>query len=89
MSTLSQFGGGSIKSIQRGVINTTSTATATATISAVNPAKSILSTTGSNTHPPSNIWSYLSLTNSTTITATVSVSNANASAIAWQLVEYY
>jgi hypothetical protein len=89
MSTLSQFGGGSIKSIQRGVINTTSTATATATISAVNPAKSILSTTGSNTNPGGNIWSYLSLTNSTTITATVSTSSSNASAIAWQLVEYY
>jgi hypothetical protein len=89
MSTLSQFGGGSIKSIQRGVINTGNTTSATATISAVNPAKSILSTTGSNTNPAANIWSYLSLTNSTTITATVSTSSANASAIAWQLVEYY
>jgi hypothetical protein len=57
MSTLSQFAGGGIKSIQRG----TSSA-ASVTISAVNTAKTELRLLGN-----SNAFQYITLTNSTTI----------------------
>ena len=89
MSSFSQFGGGSIQSIQRGVINTTGVASATATISAVNTSKSILSVLGFTASSSSPCFSTIALTNSTTITATTTGANANASSIGWQLVEYY
>ena len=81
--------GGGIKSIQRGVIVTTSLSTAPVTISSVDPAKSILSVLGQTANPTSLTFSTITLTYATTITATTSQNSVNASSIGWQLVEYY
>lgn len=93
MSTLSQFGGGGIKSIQRGVISITGAASATATVTSVNTAKTELrflgTSYGSGTMSPDQALAYLSLTNSTTITATRSGTSATAVNVAWELVERF
>ena len=74
MSTLSQFGGGAIKSIQRG----TSSAN-TVTISAVNTAKTELRLLGFG-----NAFQMIELTNSTTITR-----SQGAGAWSWELTERF
>lgn len=78
---------GVIKSVQRGTITKPAT---TATITAVNPAKSVVdylgNTTGSGGAISSQQWNYLTLTNSTTVTAT----GANDSQIAgYQVIELF
>lgn len=103
MSTLSQFsGGGRIKSIQRGVINL-STSSGTATITAVDTTKSILYNLGvvdngayRDSYGGSVLQIGLQLTNSTTITASVGGSFFGSftsvvayGSVSWQLVEYY
>lgn len=92
MSTLSQFAGG-IKSIQRGVMTVTPSAglgTATATITAVNTSKSVVTLLGTRftANDYGNINCRIELTNSTTVTAQVNAAGA-AMEIGWQVVEFY
>lgn len=92
MSNFSQFtGGGGIKSIQRGVMTFPSTAagTATATITAVNTAKSELRLLGvsSNGGTAADQVLRISLTNSTTITATKEGASSQPS-LSWELTEW-
>lgn len=94
MSTLSQFFGGSIKSIQRGTITLTSAASATATITSVDTSKSELRFLGetmnaaASTSALATNMARLALTNSTTITATrVSVA-ADTTIVSWELTEW-
>lgn len=87
-------GGRAIKSVQRGqitLIQSGSPLTATATISAVNTAKSDLTLLGwSVNNGDIRAAPRLALTNSTTITATrVSAGMPDETTAAWQLVEYY
>ena len=82
-----------IKSIQRGIITIPNgTSTATATISAVNTAKSelrFLGSTGANGGSPTGfVTSRIQLTNSTTLTAE-STAFAYGHALSWELTEYY
>lgn len=82
---------GSIKSIQSGIISiTASNTSATATVSAVNTSKSVLSTLGSGgtSAGAGDVAGYLTLTNSTTVTGFRSNTSGSCS-ISWQLVEYY
>ena len=92
MSMLSQFAGGSIKSIQRGVITMSSGSSATATVSSVDTAKSILHFLGNTTSSSGGsegLHARLTLTNATTITATRGLSVSDTTAVSWQLVEYF
>jgi hypothetical protein len=82
---------GSIKSIQRGVISLSgSSATATATITAVDTSKSLLNHLGTlvNTDDARQI-THLTFTNATTITATRSASTSGTQEVSFQVVEYY
>ena len=86
-------GGRPIKSTQRGVIVIPNgTSSATATISAVNTAKSelrFLGSTGTNGASPTGyVTSRIQLTNSTTLTAESSGIAYNH-ALSWELTEYY
>jgi hypothetical protein len=95
MSTLTQFSGGGIKSIQRGTISITSpNSTATATVTSVNTAKSLLTHLGqsgyysaSSTDGLGNVR--ISLTNATTITAAAGATpNVVSYTVSYELVEY-
>lgn len=97
MSTFSQFAGGgggaTIKAIQRGVISIAVSGTsATATITAVDTAKSELRFLGGSGYDASGTIATVPrivLTNATTVTATVI--NANPSiglSASWELTEY-
>lgn len=80
---------GTIKSIQRGVINSAN-GSATATVTAVNTAKSVLTMMGEQLTADDVRYAHsLALTNSTTVTATRSDSSANNAYVSWQLVEYH
>ena len=89
MSNFSDFfGGGGIKSIQRGK-STVSTFdnSWTVTISAVNPAKTELRLLGYTTDPES--WPpYIELTNATTITVTRAANATNSITVSWELTEH-
>lgn len=89
MSNYSQFISG-IKSIQYGTISVTGAGTTnTATVTAVNTAKSVLSNLGSTENVASETLR-LALTNSTTITATRdSAASAGTSTVSFCLTEYY
>ena len=102
MSSVSQFFGGRIKSIQRGVITITSpsyTGVQDVTIIAVDTTKSILYHLGSpagivriNLSDEINNAVMLTLQNSTTIRATYGSSvrrEQGLQAVSWQLVEYF
>lgn len=94
MSTISQFGGGGIKSIQRGVITITSgNTTATATITAVDTSKTELRFLGGSGTDGAGAVSNIprvALTNSTTITATTGfATSGSGSFVSWELTEYY
>ena len=85
-------GGRAIKSIQRGVIVIPNgTISTTATISAVNTAKSELRFLGSGGVNSSGtpIFTPIRLTNSTTLTAESSNGSAYGHSISWELTEYY
>jgi hypothetical protein len=94
MSTLTQFSGGGIKSIQRGTISISTGSSATATVTSVNTAKSLLTHLGhsgyyssSTTDGAGNVR--ISLTNATTITATVGATpNLVPYTVSYELVEY-
>lgn len=95
MSSLTQFFGGSIKSIQRGVINIpTTTGSATATISSVTTSKSELRFLGQRVDTAASISALaqalptLELTNATTITATRGASPAVVTNVSWELTEW-
>lgn len=90
MSNFTDFyGGGGIKSIQRGDIGSGSGTTFTATVSAVNPAKAVLMNLGTTDDSGNGSGAFrLQLTNGTTITAIRSAPN-NVSICSWQLVEYH
>ena len=76
MSNMSQFFGGGVKSVQRGTITVNIAATnalssATATITAVDPSKSMVSLLGATwpTTQGNLAFSRVDLTNATTVTA--------------------
>lgn len=75
---------GSEKPVQRGIANIGSNTAATATIAAVNPAKSKLRFLGSNGVSTVN----MTLTNATTITFNNAGSPAGAN-VSWELSERY
>ena len=85
------FGARAIKSIQRGTISITSATSATATITAVDTAKTELrwqgytvNNTGTHQHVPR-----ITLTNTTTITATRDSSVADTTIVGFEITEYY
>jgi hypothetical protein len=99
MSTLTQFFGGRIKSIQRGQIQIGANAlSATATISAVNTAKTIVNFCGSKSGyylSGANMWAQtasIALTSINQLTATQRISQAlstqNAS-VSFEVIEYF
>lgn len=95
MSSLTQFFGGSIKSIQRGVINIPiSTGSATATITSVTTSKSELRFLGQRIDTAASVsvlaqaLPTLELTNSTTITATRGAVPSAVTNVAWELTEW-
>lgn len=102
MSTLTQFFGGSpIKSIQRGTILVSTAGgntSATATISSVNTAKSMLNLVGSTISNSSTttaqiqhvagVFSRLQLSNSTTVTATLSNATVGNATLGYEVIEY-
>lgn len=93
-STFSQFFT-SIKSIQRGTIAVASGATsATATISAVTTSKSSVQFLGFSCActplaADGSEYTYVVLTNTTTVTATRVNLNSSSIVVAWEVVEYY
>jgi hypothetical protein len=111
MSTLSQFSGGGIKSIQRGVIsfplngsNNGYVTSSTATISAVNTAKTMLNFCGSasgqqvyGANSNVSIVASVALTNSTTVTATSVLaalyiqysSSGTPPTVSYEVIEFY
>ncbi len=96
MSVLSQFGGGAIKSIQRGAANAGGiNAAFNITISAVDTAKTELRFMGQSaadntlTAGLNGLIGYIQLTSSTNILATrIYVGNGNWY-LAWELTEFY
>lgn len=108
MSTLSQFSGGGIKSIQRGTITFANSgynyvSPSTATISAVNTAKTMLNFCGcasGSSYSNSNgvgVVASVALTNSTTVTAifntpisTFAYSNPGyPTSVSYEVIEYF
>jgi len=94
MSTLTQFSGGGVKSIQRGTISISGNSPATATVTSVNTARSLLTYlgqtgyySGTGVDGISNVR--IALTSATTITATAFIApNAGAFTVSYELVEY-
>ena len=97
MSTLSQFAGGGVKSVQRGTIVFTSATTAGATITAVDPNKTMLNYLGQNgyynvttTNSLDGIGlSRISLTDSTTVTATRYTTSTTGHIVSYEVIEFY
>ena len=93
MSTLTQFTGGGIKSVQRGFI-TISATTVTATINAVNLNKSTLVHLGQSGYYSASTLDGVSdvriaLTSSTQITAsTIATPNAVPYVVSYEVIEY-
>lgn len=92
MSVLTQFVGGGIKSIQRGVTGSVVVSgTETITINSVDTSKSVLINLGVTTTNTGTFYTaqgYFELTNSTTITF-YNGGGSNSCKGAWQIVEYY
>lgn len=94
MSTIAQFGGGGVKSIQRGVISiAAANLSGTATISAVTTGKTELRLLGSRSADNGGLsglgFCTVVLTNSTTITANRDLSGAAGASVSWELTEFY
>lgn len=91
MLTANTYSG--IKSIQRGIITVGSgVQTATATVSAVNTAKSMLTFLGFYTAGVDTTCApTIALTNSTTITATkyYTAGGVASTNVSWELIEWY
>lgn len=91
MSVLSQFAGGSIKSIQRGVISMASggSTSGTATLSpSVDTTKTELRVLGCSADTSSLDLARAVLTNSTTVTATRPSTTSNT-VLSWEITERY
>lgn len=91
MSNLSQFAGGSIKSIQRGVISLASggSTSGTATLSpSVDTTKTELRVLGCTADTSILDLARAVLTNSTTVTATRPATTSNT-VISWEITERY
>ncbi len=91
MSVLSQFAGGSIKSIQRGVISLASggSTSGTATLSpSVDTTKTELRVLGCSADTSSLDLARAVLTNSTTVTATRPSTTSNT-VLSWEITERY
>ena len=94
MSTLTQFSGAGIKSIQRGIITINTGSSATATVTSVNTAKSLLTHLGQSGYYSAGSTDGLgnvriSLTNATTITAAAGATpNVVSYTVSYELVEY-
>jgi len=86
---LSDSSGGGV-SIQRGTLQITGTsASNTATVTAVDTTKASLHIVGqTNTQGADGSNAYLVLTNETTITATRASSASGTTTISWELIEY-
>lgn len=80
-----------IKSIQRGTVSITQPATSnTATITAVDTSKALLSFLGINSDGTNfGYGARIVLTNATTITMTKSGNDTNSNVISYEVVEYY
>jgi hypothetical protein len=90
MSSLSQFVGGAIKSIQRGTISIgNGVTTQTATVTSVDTTKSQLNFLGCYTADTAiTALASVVLTNATTITGQRS-SNTSTTVVSWELIERY
>lgn len=91
MSTLSQFGGGGVKSVQRGTITVTSNSNSqTATITAVDTSKSMVNYLGFTGGAVStyDTWPRVALTNSTTVTVTKGGSTLGI-IVSYEVIEFY
>jgi len=91
MSTLSQFSGGGIKSVQRGTITVPSnSSSATATITAVDTSKSMMNYLGFAGGGVStyDLWPRIALTNSTTVTASRTGASFSSS-VSYEVIEFY
>ena len=89
MSTLSQFSGGRIKSVQRGTIAISFTTSATETITAVDPLKTMINYLGETTvFNDIRTNARISLTNSTTITAT-RFDDTGTTTVSYEVIEFY
>lgn len=85
MSSLTDFVGGGIKSIQRGTITSSNPATTTtATISAVNTNKTMLNYLGA-----SIANARITLTDATTITLTIAYEFAVNTSVSYEVIEFY
>ena len=90
MSVITQFGGGGVKSIQRGVITISGGTSATATISAVVTAKTELRFLGGSGNDSASQYAIIpriALTNTTTIAATAELTTT--ATVSWELTEFY
>lgn len=89
--TVAASGGGTtIKSIQRGTISWTTSSgdtTGTATITAVTTAKALVNHLGQN-YTDSYGGTYLTLTNSTTVTAGAYCGQANSYKVSFEVIEF-
>jgi phosphosulfolactate phosphohydrolase-like enzyme len=86
-----QVGGGSVKTVQRGVLNMAALSTATQTIAAVNTLKSTVSIVGASWNGGSSLTDITIrgyLTNSTTLTFDRG-SATNGCNVSWEVVEFY
>ena len=93
MSTLSQFAGGGVKSVQRGTITILSSVNiGTATISSVNVNKTMINFLGltENTIVSSNNYlARIELTNATTVTATRVSAGGGTTIVSYEVIEFY
>lgn len=96
MSTLTQFAGGGIKSVQRGTISFTGALTAGATINSVNVNKTMVNYLGQTGYynTTSSIFAdgiglaRLSLDNSTTVTATRVTASTSLHVVSYEVIEF-
>ena len=89
MSNFSDFfGGGGIKSIQRGVTTPPTQAEVLVTVAAVNPAKAMLNLLSNMSDPDYSSAVSLRLVNATTIGVTSSFHISQGRACSWELIEF-
>lgn len=89
MSTLSQFMGGGIKSVQRGVFAGSSNLEQTINISPVNPAKAFVNVTSAYSPHDRSYTSRLRLSSSTTLAAISSINLEVGHPLYWEVIEFY
>lgn len=85
-----EFIPGVLKSLQRGGISVASATSNTATISAVDTSKAIVSYTGqtATATAPREVWGNITLTNSTTVTAAKNTAGTTTSVIGYEVWEF-